>query len=202
MYFGFWRIRYCHLQQHWWTYRLSVCCCSVTQWCLTLCCPLNSSTPGFRLPCPSPSPGAFSNSCPSSQWCHPTISSSVVPVSSCTQSFPASGSFPVSQLFASGGQSIGASALASVLPILGINSLSVGLFTNTLFHSAACLCVLFMVSFAVQNLLSLIGSPRLVLFFFPWDTGPRKYCYDICQRTFCLCSLPGVLWGPVLNLGL
>ena len=68
-----------------------------------------------RLPCPSPTPGACSNSCPSSQWYHPTISSSVVPFSSCLQSFPASGSFPVSQFFASGGQSIGASASASVL---------------------------------------------------------------------------------------
>ena len=67
-----------------------------------------------RLPCPSPTPGALSNSCPSSQWCHPTISSSVVPFS-CLQSFPASGSFPMSQCFASGDQSIGASA--SVLPI-------------------------------------------------------------------------------------
>ena len=63
-----------------------------------------------RLPCPSLSPGAYSNSCPLSQWCHPTISSSVVPFSSCLQSFPASGSFPVSWLFTSGGQSIGASA--------------------------------------------------------------------------------------------
>ena len=63
-----------------------------------------------RLPCPSPSPGACSNSSPSSQWCHPTILSSVVPFSSCLQSFPASGSFPVSCLFASGGQRIGASA--------------------------------------------------------------------------------------------
>ena len=70
-----------------------------------------------RLPCPSPTPGACSNSCPSSQWCHPTISSSVIPFSSCPQSFPASGSFPVSQLFASGGQSIGVSASASVLPM-------------------------------------------------------------------------------------
>ena len=68
-----------------------------------------------RLPCPSPTPGACSNSCPSSRWCHPTISSSVVPFSSCLQSFPASGSFPRSQFFASGGQSIGASA--SVLPM-------------------------------------------------------------------------------------
>ena len=69
-----------------------------------------------RLPCPPPSPGACSNSCPLSQWCHPTVSSSVVPFS-CLQSFPASGSFPMSQFFASGGQSIGASALASVLPL-------------------------------------------------------------------------------------
>ena len=68
-----------------------------------------------RLRCPSPIPGACSNSCPSSRWCHPTISSSVVPFSSCLQSFPASGSFPVSQFFTSGGQSIGASA--SVLPM-------------------------------------------------------------------------------------
>ena len=70
-----------------------------------------------RPPCPSPTPGAYSNSCPLSQWCHPTISSSVVPFSSCLQSFPASGSFPMSQLFTSDGQSIGVSASASVLPM-------------------------------------------------------------------------------------
>ena len=63
-----------------------------------------------RLPCPSATPRACSNSCPLNQWCHPTISSSVVPFYSCLQSFPASGSFPMSQLFTSGGQSIGASA--------------------------------------------------------------------------------------------
>ena len=63
-----------------------------------------------RLPCPSPTPGAYSNSCPLSWWWHSTTSSSVFPFSSCLQSFPASGSFPVSQLFASGGQSIGVSA--------------------------------------------------------------------------------------------
>ena len=68
-----------------------------------------------RPPCPSPTPGACSNSCALSQWCHPTISSSVVPLSSCLQAFPASGSFPMSWLFTSGGQSIGASASASVL---------------------------------------------------------------------------------------
>ena len=62
-----------------------------------------------RPPCPSPAPGVYPNSCPLSRWCHPTISSSVVPLSSCPQSFPASGSFQMSQLFASGGQSIGVS---------------------------------------------------------------------------------------------
>jgi len=67
-------------------------------------------------PCPSPTPGVYSDSHPSSQWCHPAISSSVVPFSSCPQSLPASGSFPVSQLFTWGGQSIGVSALASFLP--------------------------------------------------------------------------------------
>ena len=70
-----------------------------------------------RPPCLSPTPGVYSNSCPSSRWCHPAISSSVVPFSSCPQSLPASGSFPMSQLFAWGSQSIGVSASASVLPM-------------------------------------------------------------------------------------
>ena len=70
-----------------------------------------------RPPCPSPSPGVYSNSCPLSQWCHPTISSSVIPFSSSILSFPASGSFPTTQFFASGSQSIGASASASILPM-------------------------------------------------------------------------------------
>ena len=70
-----------------------------------------------RPPCPSPTPRVHSNSCPLSWWYHPTISSSVVPFSSCLQSFPASGSFPISPFFASGGQSIGVSASASVLPM-------------------------------------------------------------------------------------
>ena len=69
-----------------------------------------------RPPCPSPTSGVHSNSRPLSRWCHPAISSSVVPFSSCPQSLPASGSFPVSQHFASGGQSTGVSALASFLP--------------------------------------------------------------------------------------
>ena len=83
------------------------------QLCPTPCDPMNRST--ARPPCPSPTPGVYSNSCPSSWWCQPSISSSVVPFSSCPQSLPASGSFPVSQLFAWGGQSIGVSASTSVL---------------------------------------------------------------------------------------
>ena len=70
-----------------------------------------------RPPCPSPTPRVHPNPCPSSWWCHPTISSSVIPFSSCPQSFPASGSFQMSQLFASDGQSIGVSASTSVLPM-------------------------------------------------------------------------------------
>ena len=70
-----------------------------------------------RLPCPSPTPRVYSNSCPLSQWCHPTISSSIIPITSHLQSFPASESFPMSQFFASGGQSIGVSASTSVLPM-------------------------------------------------------------------------------------
>ena len=70
-----------------------------------------------RPPCPSPTAGVHPNPCPLCRWCHPTISSSVIPFSSCPQSFPASGSFPMSQLFTSGGQSIGVSASTSVLPM-------------------------------------------------------------------------------------
>ena len=83
---------------------------SVAQSCPTLCDTMDC-------PCPSPTPGVYSNSCPLSRWCHPTTSSSVVPFSSRLQSFPASRSFPMSQFFTSGGQRIGASASASVLPM-------------------------------------------------------------------------------------
>ena len=93
---------------------LSVTTCSVAKSCPSL----QSHGPQHtRPPCPSPTPGVYSNSCPLSQWCHPTISSSVVPFSSRLQSFPASGSLPMSQFFASGGQSIGVSASTSVLPM-------------------------------------------------------------------------------------
>ena len=87
--------------------------CSVTQSFPTFCDPMDCSMPGF--PVLHHLLELSSNSCPLSQWCHPTISSSVVPFSSCLQSFPASGSFPMSQLFLSGGQSVGVSASASVL---------------------------------------------------------------------------------------
>ena len=101
-----------------------------------------------RLPCPSPTPGVYSNSSPSSQWCHPAISSSVIPFSSCLQSFPASGAFQMSQFFTSGGQSIGVSDSASVLPMniqdwfpLGwtglISLLSTGLFKSLLQHHSS-----------------------------------------------------------------
>ena len=121
-------------------------CCSVAKKCLNLSEPTDHSMPGFpvihylpefqfssvaqscptlrphelqhaRPPCPSSTPEVYSNSCPWSQWCHLAISSSVLPFSSCLQSLPASGSFPMSQLFAWGGQSIGVSASSSVLPM-------------------------------------------------------------------------------------
>ena len=90
------------------------CCCSVAESCLTL---QPHGLQHARLPCPALSPGVCSNLYPLSHWCYPTISSSVVPFSSCPQSFPASGSFPMSQFFDSGGQRIGISASATVLPM-------------------------------------------------------------------------------------
>ena len=103
--------RYDHRRQ---IKHLSLQFSSVAQFCLTL---WPHELQHTRPPCPSPRPGVYSNSCPLSWWCHPTFSSSVVPFSSCLQSSPASGSFPMSQLFAWGGQRIGVSASASVLPM-------------------------------------------------------------------------------------
>ena len=88
---------------------------SVAQLCQTLRVMQTHGLQHARPPCPSPTSRVYSNSCSLSQWCHPTISSSVVPFSSCIQYFPASGSFQMSQLFTSGGQSIGVSTSASVL---------------------------------------------------------------------------------------
>ena len=90
---------------------------SVTQSCSSLCDPIWLQH--ARLPCPSLTTRVCSNSCLSSRWCHPTISSSVIPFSSCLQSYPASGPFPMSQFFVSGGQSIGASASALPMNIQG-----------------------------------------------------------------------------------
>ena len=97
-----------------WVFPLSCCCCcSVTKSYLTLCDPMDCNI--TRLPCPLPSPTVCPGSCPLNLWCHPTIQSSVAFSSFCLQPFPASGSFPMNRLSASGGQSIGASAWASVL---------------------------------------------------------------------------------------
>ena len=101
-------------QCHWHFVILSVQFSSVTQSCRNL---RPHESQHARPSCPSTTPGVYSNSCPLSQWCHPTISSSVVPFSSHLQFFSTSRSFPVSQLFASGGQSIGVSSSASVLPM-------------------------------------------------------------------------------------
>ena len=89
-----------------------VCCCSVTKSYPTSCDPMDC-----RLPCPSLTPRDHLNSCPLSWWCYLTTSSSAIPFSFCLQSFPSSGSFPMSQLFASSGQRTGASASASLLPV-------------------------------------------------------------------------------------
>ena len=97
-----------------WSAFSSVQFSSVAQSCLTM---WPHELQHARPPCPSPAPGVYSNSCPLSQWCHPAISSSVVPFSSCPQSLPVSGSFPMSQLFTWGGQSTRVSASASVFPM-------------------------------------------------------------------------------------
>ena len=97
----YWYYDYYHLSPK----MLICCCCSVAKSCLTLSDPMDSNMPGFPV---FHSLSVCSNSCPLSQWCHPTISSSVISFSSCPQSFPASGSFPIGQLFALGGQNTGA----------------------------------------------------------------------------------------------
>ena len=114
-----------------------------------------------RLPCPSPTPGACSNSCPSSWWYHPTISPSVIPFSSCLQPFTASGSFPVSQFLASGSQSIGASA--SILPMNIQRWFPLGLTSLTSLLSKGPSRVLFTPQFESINssALSLLYGPTL-----------------------------------------
>ena len=131
-FYCFWREVYCYLCHYFFVYNtcsLPVCCTdfSFTTWFewhsvqFSLSVVSDSLWPHepqhARPPCPSPTPGVYPNSFPLSWWCHPTISSSVIPFSSWPQSFPASGSFQISQLFVSGGQSIGVSASTSVLPM-------------------------------------------------------------------------------------
>ena len=142
-----------------------------------------------RFPCHSPSPWVCSSSCPLSQWCHPTISSSVAPFSSCPQSFPATGSFPMSGLFTSGGQRITASA--SVLPMsnhgwfpLGltglISLLSKGLsrvFSNTTIWKHQFLCAE-----------SLLYGPALISIQDYWKNHSFDYT-DLCQLKWYLCFL-------------
>ena len=110
------------------------------------------------LPCPSPISGAYSNSCPLRQWCHPTISSSVIPFSSYLQSFPTSRSFQMSQFFVSGGQSIGVSASASVLPMNNQDSFPLGW----------------------TGWISLL-SKGLFFFFLSWRLITLQYCSGFCH---------------------
>ena len=152
---------------------------SVAHLWLTLC---DCMDQYIRLPCPSPTPGACSNSCPLCQWYHPTNLSSVVPFSSCLQSFPSSGSFPMSQFFASGGQSIGVSAWASVLPMNIQDWFSLGL---TGWVSLAT---------TIMNIYSLCVMPiffsaQFLLFFF---VNNSSFLFQNCISLFLLVFLFGV----------
>ena len=147
-----------------------------------------------RLPCPSLSPRVCSNACPLSRWCHPIISSSVVPSSFCLQSFPASGSFPVSQFFASGGQIIGVSAPASVLPVniqdwfsLGLTGL-VSLLSKGVKSSAA-----LQFESITSSMLSLLCGPTLTSLCDYWENHSfdymdllQQYRPDVCFLICCL----------------
>ena len=150
---------------------------SFTQSCPTLCDPMDCSTPGFH---PSPTPGAYSNSCPSSQWCHPTISSSVVPFSSYPPSFPASGSFPMSQFFASGGQGVYNFYLWTELWKFIPQGL--GLWKLLFFLLYTCMCVSCSV---VSNSLRPQGL-GLARLFSPWDSPGKNTgvgCHFLLQYT-------------------
>ena len=130
-----------------------------------------------RHPCPSPTLGVYSNSCPLSQWGHPAITSSVIPFSSCPQSLPASGLFPMSHLFTWSGQSIRVSALHSRTDSFGMDCLDLLAVQGTL-----------------KSLLQHHSSKASILFF-PvfWEVGRRGSCCDLCWRVFCLCSPLGIL---------
>ena len=137
-----------------------------------------------RPPCPSPTPGVYSNSCPLSQWCHSTISSSVIPFSSCLQSFPGSGSFPMSQLFTSGGQSIGVSASASVLPMNTQDWSPLGWTGWISLHSKGLSRVFSNTKFKCINFLALsfLHSPTLTSIHDHWKNHSLDYT-DLCWQT-------------------
>ena len=116
-----------------------------------------------RITCPSPTPRACSNSCPLSRWCHPTISSSVIPFSSCFQSSPASGSFPMSQLFVSGGQSIGVSASASVLPMNIQDWFPLGYNINVLYCNTFIILDIYNIILDLLDLLAVQGTVKSFL---------------------------------------
>ena len=127
-----------------------------------------------RPPCPSPTPRGYSNSCPLSWWCHPPISSSVIPFSSCLHSFPASGSFLISQFFASGGQSVGTSASASVLPMNIQDWSPLGLTILISWQSKGLSRVFFSTQFECLSslLLSLLYGPAITSTPDNWKTIP------------------------------
>ena len=137
-----------------------------------------------RPPCPSPIPTACSNSCPLSWWCHPTISSSVIPFSSCLRSFPSSGSFHMSQFFTSGGQSIGASASASVLPTMIQDWLSLGLTGLISLQSKGFSRVFPTPQFKIINslALSLLCGPTLTSIHDYWKNHSFD-CKDLCWQS-------------------
>ena len=139
-----------------------------------------------RLPYPSPSPRLRSNSCPLSPWCHSNISSSLVPFSSCLQSFPASGSFPVNQLFTSGGQSIAASASASVLPMNIQGWFPLGL-TGLIFLQSRGLSRVFNTRVWKHQLFRTLPSvcPALTSVHDSWKDHSLDYV-DVCQQVLSL----------------
>ena len=160
-------------------YPRSCCFCSVALSCSTLCDPMGCSN--ASLPCLSLSLGVYSNSRPSSRWCHPTISFSVIPFSSCSQTFPALGSFPMSWLLASGGQSTGASALASVLPMCIQGWFSLGLPGLIFLQSKGLLKVLQFESIS-SLVLSFLYSPILTSIHDYWKNYSFDYM-DLCWQS-------------------
>ena len=168
-----------------WTYQFS----SVAHSCLTLCDPMDCMQYA-RLTCPSPSLRACSNSYPLSRWCHPTISSFVVPLSSCLQFFPASGYFPMSRFFASGGQSTGTSALVPVFPMTIQSWFSLEL-TGLISLQFKGLSRVFS-NFIIQEYKFFGTQPSL------WSNShihtwlrenPRLWLYSSLWAKWCLCSL-------------